>query len=197
MAALIQAGVSRVVLGIRHPLAHLRGKAVRALRSSGVTVDILEDAGSSVDPQRFEECLHACLQVNEVRRDSLLRAPCLTLVLRHHCVGRHDCMEVKRKQCCPVCLSFVFEKAFLTEKGSAERERKEECCGVQALLHRAVTGRPFSILKYAMTADGKIATSTGHSAWVSSPASRQLVFDARARSDAVIVGGNTVRHTFV
>ena len=44
-----------------------------------------------------------------------------------------------------------------------------------------------------MTADGKIACSSGHSAWVSSPDSRKLVFDARARSDAIIVGGNTVR----
>jgi len=49
------------------------------------------------------------------------------------------------------------------------------------------------VLKYAMTADGKIATAAGHSAWVSSPASRQLVFETRARSDAVVVGGNTVR----
>lgn len=44
-----------------------------------------------------------------------------------------------------------------------------------------------------MTADGKIACSSGHSAWVSSPDSRKLVFEARARSDAIIVGGNTVR----
>ena len=65
--------------------------------------------------------------------------------------------------------------------------------GAQALLHRAATGRPFSVLKYAMTADGKIATSSGHSAWVSSTDSRKLVFEARARSDAVVVGGNTVR----
>lgn len=33
----------------------------------------------------------------------------------------------------------------------------------------------------------------GHSAWVSSPESRQRVFEVRARSDAVIVGGQTVR----
>ena len=64
---------------------------------------------------------------------------------------------------------------------------------VQALIHRAATGRPFSILKYAMTADGKIATSAGHAAWVSCAESRARVFAARARSDAVIVGGNTVR----
>jgi hypothetical protein len=43
-----------------------------------------------------------------------------------------------------------------------------------------------------MTLDGKIATQQGHSAWVTSPPARALVFDARARSDAVIVGGNTV-----
>ncbi len=44
-----------------------------------------------------------------------------------------------------------------------------------------------------MTLDGKIATNAGHSAWVSSTLSRQRVFDARSRSDAVIVGGQTVR----
>lgn len=63
----------------------------------------------------------------------------------------------------------------------------------EALMHRVGTGKPFSILKYAMTLDGKIAASTGHSAWVSGPKARQQVFATRARSDAVIVGGNTVR----
>eukprot|EP00210_Caulerpa_lentillifera_P001313 g1263.t1 len=63
----------------------------------------------------------------------------------------------------------------------------------EALLHRVGTGRPFSVLKYAMTLDGKIAAPTGHSAWVSSPDARKEVFATRAKSDAVIVGGNTVR----
>lgn len=40
---------------------------------------------------------------------------------------------------------------------------------------------------------GKIAASSGHAAWVSSALSRQRVFKTRAESDAVIVGGNTVR----
>ena len=68
----------------------------------------------------------------------------------------------------------------------------EPAVPLQALLHRAATGRPLSLLKYAMTADGKIACSSGHSSWVSCPDSRKLVFEARARSDAIIVGGNTV-----
>ncbi len=65
---------------------------------------------------------------------------------------------------------------------------------LQALLHRAVLRKPFGILKYAMTLDGKIATSVGHAAWISSPVSRQHVFETRARSDAVVVGGQTVLH---
>jgi diaminohydroxyphosphoribosylaminopyrimidine deaminase/5-amino-6-(5-phosphoribosylamino)uracil reductase len=36
--ALIQAGVSRVVLGLRHPLPHARGGAVKAWRDAGMTV---------------------------------------------------------------------------------------------------------------------------------------------------------------
>ena len=63
----------------------------------------------------------------------------------------------------------------------------------EGLLARAATGRPLGLLKYAMTLDGKIATSAGHAAWVSSPESRGRVFAARARANAVVVGGNTVR----
>lgn len=40
---------------------------------------------------------------------------------------------------------------------------------------------------------GKIAASSGHAAWISSKKSRNRVFELRGRSDAIIVGGNTVR----
>jgi len=63
----------------------------------------------------------------------------------------------------------------------------------EAFVHRVKHRRPFGILKYAMTLDGKIATTTGHSAWISGPASRQRVHQLRSQCDAVIVGGNTVR----
>lgn len=53
--------------------------------------------------------------------------------------------------------------------------------------------RPFGILKYAMTLDGKIAASSGHSAWVTGPAARAWVHRLRGTCDAVIVGGQTVR----
>lgn len=63
----------------------------------------------------------------------------------------------------------------------------------EAFAHCITTGKPFGILKYAMTLDGKIATRTGDSFWVSGEAARRLVHHWRAGYDAVIVGGNTVR----
>ncbi|MEM8504613.1 MAG: bifunctional diaminohydroxyphosphoribosylaminopyrimidine deaminase/5-amino-6-(5-phosphoribosylamino)uracil reductase RibD, partial [Cyanobacteria bacterium P01_D01_bin.1] len=71
---------------------------------------------------------------------------------------------------------------------------EEQCRQLnEAFIHRVTHHQPFGILKYAMTLDGKIATTTGHSAWISGPQSRQQVHQLRSRCDAVIVGGNTVR----
>lgn len=123
--ALKQAGVSRVVVGLRHPLQHFRGKAIKELRSANIRVDVLGE-NLQLGPSA-ERALRACQYVNV------------------------------------------------------------------PLLYRASFHSPFSILKYAMTLDGKIAASTGHAAWVTSKLSRQRVFATRGRSDAIIVGGNTVR----
>ena len=64
----------------------------------------------------------------------------------------------------------------------------------EAFCHRIRHQLPFGIFKYAMTLDGKIATSNGHSSWVTGAAARQRVHHLRAGCDAVIVGGNTLRH---
>jgi diaminohydroxyphosphoribosylaminopyrimidine deaminase/5-amino-6-(5-phosphoribosylamino)uracil reductase len=53
-------------------------------------------------------------------------------------------------------------------------------------------GMPYVIAKWAMTADGKIATVTGESKWISSDASRDLVHQWRNQVDAVLVGIGTV-----
>ncbi|QDV76336.1 bifunctional diaminohydroxyphosphoribosylaminopyrimidine deaminase/5-amino-6-(5-phosphoribosylamino)uracil reductase RibD [Botrimarina mediterranea] len=54
------------------------------------------------------------------------------------------------------------------------------------------TGRPWVIAKWAMTLDGKIATSTLDSQWISNEASRARVHRLRGRVDAVIVGARTL-----
>lgn len=111
--AVIQAGIRRVVVGIRDPNAQASG-GVEKLRAAGIDVKV------GVESDR-------CAQLNE------------------------------------------------------------------AFIYRVAHRKPFGILKYAMTLDGKIATRTGHSAWVSGPPARQQVHQLRSRCDAVIVGGNTVR----
>ena len=72
---------------------------------------------------------------------------------------------------------------------------EEEACQKlnEGFIHRIRYEKPLGILKYAMTLDGKIATSKGHSNWITNTASRKQVHQLRAGCDAVIVGGNTVR----
>ncbi|KAG0489309.1 hypothetical protein HPP92_008120 [Vanilla planifolia] len=110
VASLVQAGISRVVIGIRHPLGHLRGKAINSLRSEGVRVEVV---GEELSSKKLEKALNSCLVVN---------AP---------------------------------------------------------LLYRAAFHVPFSVLKYAMTLDASFLGAE--------------FFELRGRSDAIVVGGNTVR----
>ena len=63
----------------------------------------------------------------------------------------------------------------------------------EAFIYGVQHQRPFGILKYAMTLDGKIVAIDGHSQWVTGTAARQRVYQLRAACDAVIIGGNTVR----
>jgi diaminohydroxyphosphoribosylaminopyrimidine deaminase/5-amino-6-(5-phosphoribosylamino)uracil reductase len=64
----------------------------------------------------------------------------------------------------------------------------------QPFRKHARTGRPLVILKSAMTLDGKVATRTGDSQWISGEASRARAHRWRAESDAVAVGIGTALH---
>src|SRR5213076_194229 len=61
----------------------------------------------------------------------------------------------------------------------------------QPFRKHARTGRPLVTLKVAMTLDGKVATRTGDSKWISSELSRARAHRWRAESDAVAVGIGT------
>ncbi len=59
-------------------------------------------------------------------------------------------------------------------------------------LKRIATGMPWVHLKWAMSLDGKIATRTGDSQWISGVESRAVVHELRGRMDAILVGRGTV-----
>ncbi len=72
---------------------------------------------------------------------------------------------------------------------------EEECLRLnEGFIHRVKTNFPFGILKYAMTLDGKIATNTGHSFWITGESARHQVHLLRSACDTIITGGNTVRN---
>jgi len=61
----------------------------------------------------------------------------------------------------------------------------------EAFAKHITTGTPFVTAKYAMTLDGKIATHTGDSKWVSGPEARGFVQHMRRVCDAILVGVTT------
>jgi diaminohydroxyphosphoribosylaminopyrimidine deaminase/5-amino-6-(5-phosphoribosylamino)uracil reductase len=62
----------------------------------------------------------------------------------------------------------------------------------EAFIKWVSTGMPFGIMKTAMTLDGKIATRTGKSQWITGPAARERVHRLRDACDAILVGVGTV-----
>ena len=63
----------------------------------------------------------------------------------------------------------------------------------EAFIAWVTTGRPFVVVKCAATLDGRIATRTGDSRWVTGPASRQFVHRLRHAVDGIMVGVETVK----
>ena len=63
---------------------------------------------------------------------------------------------------------------------------------LEAYVKYVTTGTPFVTAKFAMSLDGKIATRTGDSKWISGEKARRAVHRLRATSDAIMVGINTV-----
>ncbi len=111
--AVIAAGISRVVVGIKDPSPHASGAGLARLRDAGIEVEV------------------------------------------------GVCAEVVRQLNAP-------------------------------FLHHLKTGRPWVQAKWAMTLDGRIASRTGHSQWISGDESRALVHELRGRVDAIVVGIGTV-----
>ena len=70
---------------------------------------------------------------------------------------------------------------------------REECDALNPIFfHYITTRQPYVALKYAMTADGKLAAYTGASQWITGDAARAHVHRLRSRYRAILVGIGTV-----
>jgi diaminohydroxyphosphoribosylaminopyrimidine deaminase/5-amino-6-(5-phosphoribosylamino)uracil reductase len=74
-------------------------------------------------------------------------------------------------------------------EGALAHRMKRQNDGQRKVL---ATGLPFVTYKYAMTLDGRVASDSGDSQWISGSDSRALVHQWRSWSDAVVVGAGTV-----
>jgi len=81
------------------------------------------------------------------------------------------------------------EAGVVVEVGVCEAEARRLNAAYLKLL---ATGRPWVHLKWAASLDGKTATRTGDSQWISGPESRRRVHELRGAVDAVVVGRGTV-----
>jgi len=72
-------------------------------------------------------------------------------------------------------------------EGEADAQRL-----IEGFAHWVRTRRPWVVVKYAMTLDGKIATRTGHARWITGPQARVWVHRLRDQVDAILVGRGTV-----
>ena len=77
----------------------------------------------------------------------------------------------------------------------APSEHRAACQAIiRPFAKRVLTGKPWVVAKWAMTLDGKIATHTGASRWITSAPARAQGHQLRDRCDAILVGSTTLLH---
>jgi len=77
-------------------------------------------------------------------------------------------------------------RVFVGERRQQARDTNE------AYIKFVKTGMPFVTVKYAISLDGKMATRSGDSKWISNEEARQYAHHMRCTSDAIMVGANTI-----
>jgi len=86
-------------------------------------------------------------------------------------------------------INFLRSKGITVTEGVLEQNSRELNRGY---IKHILTGKPYILLKLAQTLDGRIATSTGHSKWVTGEDSRTSSHKLRSQFDAILVGIGTV-----
>jgi diaminohydroxyphosphoribosylaminopyrimidine deaminase/5-amino-6-(5-phosphoribosylamino)uracil reductase len=149
---------------------------------SHAEINAIRDAGNQVKGATLYVTLEPCCHEGKT-------PPCVNSIIEHKIkrvvIGAIDANPlVCREGVC--CLQ---NRGIDVKTGVLE----DDCRRLnEVFFHYMETGMPFITIKYAQTLDGRIATLTGNSQWISSPPSLKLAHQLRAEHDAILVGRGTV-----
>jgi len=146
-------------------------------------VNAIQDAGGEVSGATLYVTLEPCCHHQKKT------PPCLDALLRGN-IGRVVIGTVDPN---PLVngrsIEILNQRGIETEVGVLE----EECRKLNQVYFKYMqTGLPFVTLKFAQTLDGRIASATGDSQWISSESSRMLAHRLRSLYDGILVGVGTV-----
>ncbi len=154
----------------------------RAAGKPHAEVNAIEDAGSNASGATLYVTLEPC---NHYGRTPPCTRAILEAGIRRVVIGMKDPNPHVAGGGC----EFLKKQGIDVTENVLERE-----CRLlnQPFLKRITHGVPYVILKAAMTLDGRIATRTGHSKWITNVSSRKFVHRLRFFADCVCVGIGTV-----
>lgn len=115
--------------------------------------------------------------------------PCTEAILEHRIARVVVGLQDPNPRVAGKGIRILEEAGVVVETGLLEDELREQN---RVFLHYITTGLPWVVLKTATTLDGKIATATGSSRWITGGASREEVHRMRAQYPAILVGIGTV-----
>ncbi len=115
--------------------------------------------------------------------------PCTRTIIEAGISEVHVALVDPNPHVCGAGLSELNAAGIKTCVGAHEAEAREIN---EAYLKHMATGLPFVVAKFAMSLDGKIATRSGDSHWISNEQARCYVHGIRHTVDAIMVGVNTV-----
>jgi diaminohydroxyphosphoribosylaminopyrimidine deaminase/5-amino-6-(5-phosphoribosylamino)uracil reductase len=146
-------------------------------------VNAIDEAGEFVNGATLYVTLEPC---NHTGRTPPCTRKILEAGIRRVVVAMRD----PNKEVVGDGAEFLKQQGIPVTIGVCEEQAKKQN---EAFTKYVSTGRPFVIAKCASTLDGRIATRTGDSKWVTGEPARQFVHRLRHAVDAIMVGVNTVR----
>jgi len=160
-----------------------RGTTDRADRYAHAEVVALQQAGRAAQGATAYVTLEPCSHHGTT-------PPCANALIKAGITRVVAAIEDPNPKVCGAGFKVLRDAGVTVDVGLLADQAHEQLSGFLSVLEN---GRPRLTLKLATTLDGRIATATGESRWITGSAARREVHGMRMAHDAVLVGGGTAR----